>query len=109
MPYKYETDKLRIPRHLDARVKLSLEDREEIKELYNTGEISQRALARKYDVSRRLISFILFPEKEAKCKQQQKERGTPKYDPDIRNRYMAKHRRRKQELYLKGALDTKGK
>ena len=52
MPYKFETDKKKIPRDKDRRVKLSEEDRQEIKELYPF--ISQRTLAKMFNVSRRL-------------------------------------------------------
>ena len=61
MPYKIEYEHKLIPRSLDRRVKLSLEDREEIRRLY--GNISQRKLAKMYGVSRRLIIFIGCPEK----------------------------------------------
>lgn len=59
MPYKSE--KIKLSREQDRRVKLTEAQREEIKEKHSTGLHSQRALAREYNVSRRLISFVLFP------------------------------------------------
>lgn len=56
-----QTDSLRLPQHLDKRRKLSPEDREVIR---HSGE-SQRALATRYGVSRRLVQFIRNPEKLA--------------------------------------------
>lgn len=61
MPFKSE--KIKLPKELDRRRKLSDEQREEIKEKYATGLYSQRALAREYNVSRRLISFVIDEEK----------------------------------------------
>lgn len=59
MPFKFETKKLKIPKEFDRRRKLSDEERKEIKELY--GTISQRKLAKMFNVSRRLIVFIGDP------------------------------------------------
>lgn len=38
MPYKFETNKTKIPQEHDRRVKLTLEDKEEIKEMKFEGE-----------------------------------------------------------------------
>lgn len=62
MPYKFETDKLKIPRNKDRRVKLSIRDREKVKKLY--GKVSQRKLAKAFEVSRRLIQFVGDPTKQ---------------------------------------------
>ena len=59
MPYKFESDRLHIPRSFDKRIKLSQKERLEIKQLY--GFVSQRKLAKQYNVSRRLIQFIGNP------------------------------------------------
>lgn len=98
MPYKHIT-KI-IPRELNRNVKLSLEDREKIKEKYQTGKTSQRKLAREYNVSRRLIQFIIDPSKEEKNKKNKKNY----YDKNKHKKYMKKHRKYKQQLYLKGDL-----
>ena len=103
MPYKFETDKRKIPRELDRRVKLSLEDREKIKEYY--GKISQRKLAKLFGVSRRLIQFIGDPE------QYEKNKGIRRYyyDKDKHREYMKNHRRWKKQLNDKGKLEGKWK
>lgn len=102
MPYKYETQKEKIPRELDKRIKLTLEQRQEIKEQYTHK--SQRQLAKEYQVSRRLIQFIGDPEKYQKNLLRREERGGSKkyYDKEKQREYMKKHRQRKQELNLKG-------
>ena len=73
MPYSFETQKTKLPRDKDRRVKLTNEQRREIQD--NVEGLSQRKLAAKYGVSRRLISFILDPAKAESNKQRRKERG----------------------------------
>jgi hypothetical protein len=105
MPYKFETDKLKIPREHNKRIKLTDEERKEIKQLY--GKISQRKLAKKFDVSRRLITFIGDTEKAERSKIQRKLNGILNdhyYKKDRQKAYMKKHRHHKQELSLKGQL-----
>lgn len=62
MPSKY--DKIKLPREYDLRVKLTDADKEDMKMLHEAG-IAVRAIARKYEgkCSRRMIQFILFPER----------------------------------------------
>lgn len=69
MPYKFDTEKLKIPRKYDKRVKLTEEDRKEIKRLYFKEKIAVRAIARvfKDKCSRSLIRFIVMPEKLEKA------------------------------------------
>lgn len=64
MPYK--TDKIKLPEAFDRRRKLTSLQRLEIRNKYLTGAYSQRQLASNYGVSRRLIQFIIDPEKEQK-------------------------------------------
>src|SRR5690606_41899332 len=110
MPYKFETEKLSInnPKY-DKRIKLTDEDRESIRKEYATGKISQRGLAKKYNVSRRLIQFVLDPDKEKVAKQQFKERRKDGryYNKDKHKEYMRRHRKHKKELYDKGLLGDK--
>lgn len=105
MPYKYSYTHLLIPRELDKRVKLSLEEREQIKFWY--GRISQRKLAAKYGVSRRLVIFIGDPEKYEKNLANRKLNGGSKayYKKEKHTVAMRKHRKSKQELYLKNELE----
>lgn len=78
MPYSFEQSrKFNLTMPSDARCKWSDEDKEAVKALAVDG-LSQRAIARKTGISRRLISFILDPQKEAICKAQFKERRKDK-------------------------------
>ncbi len=63
MPYQYASLKLKIPRSLDRRVKLSDDDKVTIKSLYAKGE-TIRGIARMYKdkCSRRTIQYTLRPE-----------------------------------------------
>lgn len=102
MPYKSERIIIAHSKK-DRRIKLSDADREEIRNL--TG-LSINEIARRYGVNKRLIQFILFPERLARNKQLRKERGGSKiyYDRQKQAEYTRKHRRYKHELYMKGEI-----
>ena len=105
MPYKSE--KIKLPKEYDRRIKLTDEQREEIRMKYATGLYSQRALAREYGVSRRLITFVIDDTKYQKCKEQFKERRADgRYKPDKKEwaKTIREHRHYKQKLYLDGEL-----
>jgi hypothetical protein len=105
MPFKFEYIKKKIPKGLDRRIKLSTEQREEIKKLY--GKISQRKLANLFGVSRRLIQFIGCPEKLAHAKKINKLNAALNdnyYNREKHNAAMKKYRMYKQELMKKGKL-----
>ena len=106
MPYKFNTKKLIIPTKYDRRVKLTTEEKELIKEAY--GKVSQRKLAKIFEVSRRLIQFIGDPNKQKQNLLRRKERGGSKvyYDRKKNTETMKKHRRYKQELMIKGLLEV---
>lgn len=98
MPYKWQSEKKLIPRHKDRRVKLTHEQREEIRN--NDLGLSINALARKYGVSKRLIQFIRFPERHEKNLENRKNRGGSKiyYDTEKHKETMKDHRRYKQSI-----------
>lgn len=104
MPYKNQTLKLQIPREIDKRVKLSLDQKEEIRKLY--GKISQRKLAKMFGVSRSLVIFYGCPEKHLENLKRRAERGGSKiyYDRQKQVKAAKKIRVRRQELYLNGLL-----
>jgi len=106
MPYKHIDYKIK-PED-DKRRKLSDVQKESIRELYKTGSYSQRMLAREFNVSRRLIGFVINPEKLEICKEQHKERRKDGryYSKNTHLKYQKKHRRYKQELYLQNKLET---
>ena len=103
MPFNHR--KYKIQQKDDRRVKLSDNQKAEIRTLY--GTISQRKLARMYGVSRRLIQFIGDPKKYERNQEAREKRGGWKqyYDAETHRQTMKDHRRYKQELYLKGKLD----
>jgi len=103
MPYKTEKIRIDCP-FLDRRTKLLPCQREMVKYWRKQGT-SQRGLARMFNVSRRLITFVLDPEKLKNNKQQRHERGGTKqyYDKDKHNAYIKKHRKDKHER-LKDSL-----
>lgn len=75
MPYKIETDHIKLPKKkwFDRRYKLTDQERDEIRE--NIEWLSQSKLAAKYKVSRTLISFIQNPDKYEIAKAQRRERA----------------------------------
>lgn len=103
MPYKHTDFKIR--REDDKRVKLSLQDREEIKRQYVYIQ-SQRKLAKAWNVSRRLIQFILDPQKLKRNLELRELRGGSKiyYNKEKWKIQMKRHRQRKQKLYLENRL-----
>lgn len=105
MPRKSDSMPIRNPEH-DKRVKLTDADRENIRKDYEGGDISIRGLERKYKVSRRLIQFILFPERLEKSKKLYAERQKDGryYDKDKHRAYTKKHRDHKKELNEQGLL-----
>ena len=100
MPYKFETDKVKLPEGKDRRVKLTTEDKEIIKALYEIVNISTYKLAEQFNVSRRTIQFILDPSKKKANLERLEERGGWKvyYDKEKHNEYMTNHRHYKKEV-----------
>lgn len=107
MPYKSE--KMKLPPKFDRRVKLTDEQRKEIREKYATGLLSTRILATQYNVSRRTIQFIVDPEKYDRARNQFKERRKDgRYKPNKKEwaATQREHRHYKQGLYIKGELNN---
>lgn len=105
MPFKSE--KILIENtSFDRRVKLTDNDKELIRKIRKEENLSQRELARKFNVSRRLIQYILDPEKLEENKRLREERGGSKqyYNKEKHREYMKDHRRYKQDLYTKGEI-----
>lgn len=107
MPYKSESAGAIRPED-DRRRKLTDAQREEIRTQHAQGA-SQRALAVSFGVSRRLISFILDPAKEAAAKTAYVERRKDGryYNPAKHTAQVRAHRRHKHKLYTEGRLDPK--
>ena len=105
MPYKSET--IKLSREQDRRIKLTDEQRQEIREKYASGHYSQRTLAKEYNLSRRTIQFTVDAEKKERARQQLKERrkdGRYKYSKEEWARVQREHRQYKQKLYVNGEL-----
>jgi transposase-like protein len=105
MPSPFE--KKHIPKEFDKRRKLSDEDKEEIQYRYlKIGGVSQRELAREYGVSRRLIVFIIYPERQIENYKARVDRGGSAiyYEKSKHTEYMRTHREHKNKLYKEGKL-----
>ena len=103
----YASEKIKLSKEQDRRIKLYDEQREEIRDKYNSGLYSKRCLASEYHVSRRLIDFVVDDEKRKKCAEQFKERrsdGRYKQSKEERNKTMREHRKYKHDLYIEGKL-----
>lgn len=105
MPYKFDSIPINNPK-LDRRVKLTEEDKRKIVEEYATGSVSIRQLARKYNVSRRLIQFTIFPERNERAKElfSERQKDGRYYDREKQNEYMKRHRNYKKKLWNEGLL-----
>lgn len=108
MPRKSDEIAINNP-SLDKRVKLTDEDRINIKKEHDAGTISINALARKYNVSKRLIQFNLYPERQAKAKKDYAERRKDGryYDKEKHTEAVKRHRDHKKELYQGGLISEK--
>ena len=106
MPYLSEKIKIQGTKH-DRRRKLTPADKEEIQYRYlKIGGVSQRDLAREYNVSRRLIVFCIYPERQKKNYQDRVVNGGSKqyYCKIKHTEAMREHRKYKQDLKLKGEI-----
>lgn len=91
---------------LDRRVKLTQEEKDEIFQLYQIGDTSQRKLATQFGVSRRSIQFILDPDKLVENKKRREERGGTAryYDKESHAKSMKEHRDYKKQLFQEGKI-----
>jgi len=92
----------RIGKQKDARIKITAEQRGMIKRLYEEGE-SIRSISRRFDgiCSRRLIQFVLFPERRERVLQRAREtKRWEKYNRgEVRKLYMRQHRKNLLKAY----------
>jgi transposase-like protein len=89
--------KLRIGKDNDKRIKLSDEDKEEIKKLYQEGW-AIRAIARKFNVDKQAIKFCLF-DWYRKRQYANKRKRNWDYNREKHTIYMRIYRQRLRELY----------
>lgn len=105
MPYKSE--KLKLSETQDRRRKLTDEQKEEIKRIYAEGKLGTRPIAAQFGVSRSTIQVIVNPAIKERHRRRSSEHWQD-YRP-TKEEWAAtirEHRRYKQELYLKGELNT---
>ena len=101
MPYKSE--KIIIDHsQYDKRIRLTEQQKEEIRKEYKTGLATHRSLAEKYKVSKKTIYNILNHEKYLKQLEQNKinKHSQKYYNKEKHKEYIKQHRRYKQKLYL---------
>jgi hypothetical protein len=108
MPYKSE--KIKLPKELDRRIKLTKTDKEEIKELYFIARISLRGLARLFKVDKKTIKFVIFPDfyEKEKDKQRKDKHWQKYYLKATHTKAIREHRQYKQKLYINGLLQKGG-
>ena len=99
MPYKFERKKIRLPADADRRRKLTDDARDMIIQLRNQGW-SLSSLAKKFNVSRRMIQFITDPESKKENLRRRQERGGWRqyYDKMTNTESMREHRRYKKRI-----------
>ena len=106
MPYKSE--KINISNTpYDRRRKLTEDQKDYIRWLREEEQLSQRALAAKFGVSRRLITFVLNPEKERRSRENFKKRKSMGMYRPTKEEWaetMRNHRHYKQQLYTEGKI-----
>ena len=106
MPYKSEKIKIEGTK-LDRRRKLTEDQKQYIRWLRQEEGLSQRQLATMFGVSRRLITFVLDPDKELKNKalqKQHRQEGRYKYTKEQWAEVQREHRRYKQQLHKEGKI-----
>jgi len=96
--------------YLDRRVRMLPCQKEMVVHLYNRGA-SIHSLSRMYKVSKRLIQFIIFPERKEANYQRRVERGGSMayYDRDKHKASMKKHREHKKEIFKTNKTTSNGK
>jgi hypothetical protein len=102
MPYKCETQHVKLPKDKDRRIKLTDEDRKVIIFLYYSDNPWLSYLAKKFWVSKRLIDFIVHPEKEKIVKEQYRIRRLDKryYNKDKHREAVKNTRRHRQKVLV---------
>jgi len=99
MSYWFETKKLRVGKEKDRRRKLTDEERQTIKDLYQMGfKIREIARIFKKRCCRRNIQFILFPERLKRQYVYRKERNWD-YDKERHKKGMKSYRNYLKSIY----------
>ena len=101
MPYKFETLKIKLPKNKDRQIKITEENKQEIKYLYFKCGLFIREIARQFQKKccRRSIQFILFPERITNSKRYRNWRDY--YEKTKNTKSIKEHRRYKQKTLNK--------
>lgn len=103
MPYKSE--KIKLKGLQDRRRKLTDEQKDEIKKLYETGFYSLNGLAKRFEVSKKTILLIVNEDSAEKARQYRKEHWREYQQTGKEwNETIKKTRRYKNKLYKEGKL-----
>lgn len=103
MPEK--VDKIKLPKNLDRRRKLTDEQKDEIMHKYATGFYSLNGLAKEYGVSKKLILITVNPESARKNKERIKEHWKDyAVSKEERAEIMKEHRDYKKKLLKDGLI-----
>lgn len=110
------SDTIRLPKKYDRRIKLSAQDKIEIRHAYFGKElffdqsispaVSQRTLAKNYGVSRRSIVWVLYPDRLKHNQELRANRGGSKvyYNRAKNTISQREHRNYKRKLFLEGKI-----
>ena len=103
MPYKSE--KIKLKGLQDRRKRLTDEQREEIKKLYETGAYSLNGLAKMFEVSKKTILLIVNKDSAERAKQYRKDHWKEwQRHGEEWNETVKKTRKYKHQLYKEGKL-----
>lgn len=98
MPLKVDT--LLIPRELKKTTKYTDEQKNKVRILYDKG-IGIREISREIPMSRRMVQFVLFPERAELAKKNFAKRqkdGRYKYPTEVQTRMVRECRERKKGI-----------
>lgn len=103
MPYKCE--KIKLPRSLDRRVRVTPEIAENMLAMYQAGS-SLHAIAAEFGVDRKTVKRYVIPgyAEEQTEKARRRKYWLEYYDKDYHRASIKQHRRYKRELELVGKL-----
>ena len=111
MPYYFETKKIKLPKGKDRKVKLSDDDRKEIRDLYYKLGWPIRKIARlfKNKCVRKTIKMVLFPERYKRYLENARinKHWKKYYDKKKRKFYMRNHRRYKNKILQNVKLEDR--
>ncbi len=109
MPYITDKEKLDSP-FLDKRVKLLPCQKEMIAYWYREGH-SMRSLARMFKVDKRLIGFVIYPERLKRNLELRQDRGGSKiyYEREKHSAAMQAHRSRKYDVLKDATIQKRAK